>query len=121
MIPLLVDFNDIDQDGYVVALGRLAPRKAVVGQRAYLKDEEGNRCWGTVRRVTESLVLVEPEWDTWTSPRQRKLEPQGWWAYVSASMGASQGLSATVTDLNAETNDADAPSRFRLPPLIPSG
>lgn len=121
MIPLLVDFNDIDDDGYVIALGRLAPRRPSVGQRAYLKDEEGNRCWGTVRRVTDTLVAVEPDWDTWTNRRQRKVEPQGWWAYVASVTGASEGFSATtVTGLPATANDGSAPIRPKLPPLVPS-
>jgi hypothetical protein len=121
MISLLVDFNDVDQDGSVMALGRLAPRRPTVGQRAYLRDEEGNRCWGTVSRVTDRLIFVEPDWDTWTSQRERKQEPQGWWAYVAASVEASQGFSATtVTGIGNERNDGAAPSRVTLPPLVPS-
>lgn len=68
MIPLPVDFNDLDEQGRVLALLRLAPATAEVevGARAYLLDDEGNSCSGTIASIEDALIHIDADWDTWS-------------------------------------------------------
>ncbi len=66
MIPLPVDFNDLDEQGRVLALLRLAPDTAEVGARAYLLDDEGNSCSGTITSIEGALIHVDADWNTWS-------------------------------------------------------
>jgi hypothetical protein len=66
MIPLPVDFNDLDEQGRVLALCRLAPDTAEVGAWAYLLDDEGNSCSGTIASIEGALIHVDADWDTWS-------------------------------------------------------
>jgi hypothetical protein len=66
VIVLSVDFNDLDEQGRVLALLRLAPGSAEVGTRAYLIDDEGNSCSGTIARVEGALIHIDANWDTWS-------------------------------------------------------
>ncbi len=67
MIVLSVDFNDLDEQGYILALSRLASGDTPeVGLRAYLLDDEGNSCSGTIASIESALIHVDADWDTWS-------------------------------------------------------
>jgi hypothetical protein len=121
MIRLQVDFNSLDDEGRVLALKRLAPRPPKVGMRAYLLDDEGNRCWGTIAAVQGGLIHVDADWRTWTTSRQRHIEPQGW---VQSSAIGSSSIGSVATTVTAATrapkNDGDVPVRQLGWPLIPA-
>lgn len=72
MLTFQVDFNDQTEDGQLIALLRLASNAAKsphAGDRAALRDSEGNRCEGRVVRIDGALAYVAPDWETW-SPAQ---------------------------------------------------
>jgi hypothetical protein len=125
MIRLRVDFNELDDDGRVLALARLAPRPLHERERVYMADDEGNRCWGRVACTEGALVHVDADWATWTKLQQPRREPQGWWQ--SAGTGSTSGFRATIVHGHGPSlwepppqNTADAPTVRRLPPLVPN-
>jgi hypothetical protein len=65
MIRLPVEFNDLDEQGRLLVLVELAPEPPDEGERAYLFDDEGNSCWGTVSSIDGDLIRVDADWDTW--------------------------------------------------------
>jgi hypothetical protein len=67
MIRLPVEFNDLDEQGRLLVLAELAPEPITDGERAYLFDDEGNSCWGTVTSIGDGLIRVDADWDTWRS------------------------------------------------------
>lgn len=68
-----VDFNNFDKKGELLkgslwhASGHRIPR---AGERALLRDGEGNRCWATVRDVRGVIVHFELDDSTWVSGEQ---------------------------------------------------
>jgi hypothetical protein len=123
MIRLQVDFNDLDDDGRVLALRRIAPRAARDGERAYMLDDEGNRCWGTIAGGDGGLIYIDADWLTWTTVQNERHEPQGWWRSATVVAFASTGFSATTVRGLPEAppqNSGDAPTLRKLPPLVPS-
>jgi|GEM_PF-5175623 len=85
-----VDFNDIDEQGRVAALLRAS--EPPLGSRAYLRDNEGNRCSGVVVAVEDDLAYVEPDWDTWATSQQRHELPHGYWIRADTLARASEGF-----------------------------
>jgi hypothetical protein len=128
MHTLRVDFNDIDRFGRLGALVRFASGGTLTeGARAYLKDGEGNRCWGRVSTIHGPLAYVDPDWSTWTTAHR---EPQAWWVHEQpdSEWGITSGFIATKVRIESPANTpvpakttGDEPIRYgRLPPLVPS-
>jgi hypothetical protein len=82
---LWVDFNEIEDDRYIEADLEFADfflsTELAVGKRADLFDGAGHECEATVVEVdsTNKLVKLTINWDTWTSPAQRRV-----WQPISA-------------------------------------
>jgi hypothetical protein len=115
-MTLWVDFNDIDESGRVVALLPDGMRPPASGLNVYLADHEGNRCFGKVATIANDLVYIEPDWETWATPRDRHKVPQGWWIQGGAGLAASEGAIGTFRKPdNAWRNTGDAPVRTDLP------
>lgn len=67
---LYADFNDTDENQNVIALRSRENKRVVVerGDPVELRDEDGFRVGGLVRRVTAKTVVVSPNWATWRNP-----------------------------------------------------
>lgn len=112
MLTFRVDFNDQTDDGQIVALLRLASSAKMpprVGDRAALRDAEGNRAEGRVVRVDGALAYLQPAWETWSPaedvvhPKRvtvvfRQLEPKCWRA-------DSPDAPSLVTAITGETRE----------------
>jgi len=70
---LQVDFNELDDDGYLIAL--LPPQSPTpdLGTRYHLLDTDGNYCRGTISSVEGRLVSLILDWSTW-----RPEDGSGW-------------------------------------------
>lgn len=68
-IVLRVDFNNVASGGRIKASLRHASsdRRPEPGETVYIHDDEGNACQGRVDDVREQIVVVEPDWSSWTS------------------------------------------------------
>jgi len=64
-----VDFNNLDENGCVKGsfAHAVSDRVPDVGERAILRDDEGNACWGAVVRVGNRTLRFEMDLHTWTS------------------------------------------------------
>ncbi|MBV9142930.1 MAG: hypothetical protein JO115_18795 [Pseudonocardiales bacterium] len=62
---LLVDFNELDDDGLLIAL--LPPESPAPdsGTKFHLLDADGNYCRGTISSVEGRLVSLVLDWSTW--------------------------------------------------------
>jgi hypothetical protein len=83
-IALRVDFDDIDEEGFVVTSVRfmLGPRHPVEGDLVFLADSRGNSCFGKVHALSGWLARIEPDWTSWHGPwepprgRKARLAPK---------------------------------------------
>jgi hypothetical protein len=68
-----VDFNNIAGGGRLKAsLRRASPNRIpAIGERVCLHDAEGNACWAWIDEVREPIVLLKPDWDSWSAARSR--------------------------------------------------
>ena len=64
-----VDFNNAEDGGRIIkaSLWRCPGRVPDVGQRVFLRDNEGNTCWATVDRVVPPMIYFAPDDSTWVS------------------------------------------------------
>lgn len=62
-----VDFNSLDEDGLLVAALRhfRSFRVPRIGEMVWLRDSEGNSCWGSVVRVSERVMRLRLDRATW--------------------------------------------------------
>jgi hypothetical protein len=68
-----VDFNNVADGGRLVKASlphASSYRIPGDGERVFLEDGEGNRCWGSVERVEGLVVLIEIDDTTWVSGDQ---------------------------------------------------
>jgi hypothetical protein len=63
---LRVDFNELDDDGLLIAL--LPPESPAhdPGTELHLLDADGNYCRGTVSSIDGRLVSLVLDWSTWS-------------------------------------------------------
>lgn len=62
-----VDFNEVDEHGHlVVARSNFSSARAPrVGEGIHLRDSEGNSCWGSGVRFTETVAHIRLDAATW--------------------------------------------------------
>jgi hypothetical protein len=68
-IVLRVDFNNTAPGGRVKGSLRhsSSARRPGIGEMVYVHDDEGNACRARVDELSGQIVLLEPEWSSWTS------------------------------------------------------
>lgn len=68
-IILRIDFNNVATGGRIKGSLRHASsdRRPNLGEIVYLHDHEGNACYGRVDELRGQIVVVEPDWTSWTS------------------------------------------------------
>lgn len=64
-----VDFNNAVDRGRLIktSLRRHAGRTPEVGERCYLRDGEGNTCWGYVDSINGPMILFAIDDSSWAS------------------------------------------------------
>jgi len=68
-IVLRVDFNNVATGGRIKGSLRHASsaRRPAVGETVYLHDGEGNACYARVDELREQIVVLAPDWASWTA------------------------------------------------------
>lgn len=73
-----LDFNNVAEDGKLVktslyaGASRRIPRR---DERVFLRDAEGNHCWGWVRDIRGALLFVEVDESTWVFGQETRVIP----------------------------------------------
>jgi hypothetical protein len=79
MPSALVDFNERDRNGYVLALAENVSKRVAVGDRVLLIDADGNRVVGEVIALEDGLVRLDIDWSTWLpAPEEPEVELTPW-------------------------------------------
>lgn len=76
LIDFHVDFNDVDQDNRLRALGKFASSGwETVGPNQWVRvyDEEGNECLALVESVVDGFFYLRADWDTWQTGETSRL------------------------------------------------
>ncbi len=62
-----VDFNELDEDGNVVAALEHfnSSRRPRIGEQVFLGDHEGNTCWGAIVRTAAGVAHLRLDPGTW--------------------------------------------------------
>ena len=71
----IVDFNSVEEDGAIlVASSRLSGLIPTAGDLLTLADREGHTVAAIVRQIGTDRLVVDPIWQTWTSPASEIFE-----------------------------------------------
>ncbi len=72
-----VDLNDVDADGRLMASLRFGSsfRTPEPQERVFVRDDEGNGCWGYVNRIEDLIVYIDLARGTLTRTPQWEARP----------------------------------------------